>query len=177
VTPGYWNLPEANAAAFDEEGYFRTGDAVRYFDAERPELGLIFDGRLGEDFKLSTGTWVDVAGLQKHMRSALLGLAIDVVIAAPDRDYLGLVVFPAEGQNYASAGYRRDLRERIVNANGAVKSSSRRIAAAVIADEPASAAEGELTEKGSVNSRLVLSRRQSLVDRLYDPADNGVIRL
>ena len=97
VMTGYWNAPEATAAAFDEDGFFRTGDAVVFADPDDPAQGLIFDGRTTEDFKLLTGTWVDAAAVRLRAHAALAGLITDVVVTGADRDEVGLLLLCAAG--------------------------------------------------------------------------------
>ena len=94
VTPGYWRQPELTAAAFDEEGFYRLGDAVRLIDERDPTRGLVFDGRIGEDFKLSNGTWVSVGPLRADVIAALSPFAQDVVIAGLDADYVAALIVP-----------------------------------------------------------------------------------
>ena len=94
ITPGYWKQPELTREAFDDEGYFRTGDAVRFDDPDHPETGLMFDGRLAEDFKLSSGSWVSVGPLRTRFLAAAAPFVQDVVVAGHDRDYIALLVFP-----------------------------------------------------------------------------------
>lgn len=179
VTPGYWKRPDLTALAFDEEGYFRTGDAARLRDPDAPERGIIFDGRIAEDFKLTTGTWVHVGQLRTQLVAATAPLVQDAVIAGLDRDALGLLVFlsPAACQA-AFPGVRPDtlgahpaLRERLAEAlrahNRENPGSSHRIARALILTEPPSIDAGEITDKGYINQRAVLTRRAGLVEALY----------
>ena len=191
VTPGYWRDPGATRAAFDDEGFYRTGDATRPVDPHCPGHGLMFEGRIAEDFKLSTGTWVRVARLREAVLAALGGLARDVVIAGPDRDRIGLLVFPDlaacralcpgaadDAALLADPGVREALRARLQACANAATGSSNRVAAALLMAEPASAATGELTEKGTVNQRAVLRQRADAVETLYrTPAPGEVIHL
>ena len=183
VTPGYWRQPELTAAAFDEEGYYRMGDAVRFADPDRPQAGLVFDGRLVEDFKLSSGTWVSVGPLRARFIAAFSPLVQDVVITGHDRDHLGALVFPRLDQCRllgadlgASAGPAQVLghpqvRNRFSDllqclANEATGGSTR-IARALLLDESPSIDAGEVTDKGSINQRAVLARRAALVEELH----------
>jgi feruloyl-CoA synthase len=182
VMPGYWRRPELNAQAFDEEGYYRLGDAVRLIDAADPRRGLVFDGRIAEDFKLSTGTWVSVGPLRAALLAALAPLAFDVVITGLNRDYLGLLIFPALGACAAFLGLRpganpeevtqapllvREIAERLDAHGRANPASSTRIERAVLLAVPPALDRGEITDKGSINQRAVLQHREHLVTELY----------
>lgn len=186
VMAGYLDDPERSAAAFDDEGFLLTGDAVRFADAENPARGLVFDGRVGEDFKLSTGTWVHVGRLRLDAMRALRGVAADVVICGHDRAEIGLFVFPdralAEGHSgtdgaYTDPGLQRAVAERLHLINAEATGSSRRIARALVLSEPPSVAGHEITDKGSLNVGNVLKRRAALLARLYDDTDPAVVRV
>jgi len=190
IMAGYFEDPEKTAECFDEEGYFITGDAMRFVDAEDPNKGLRFDGRISEDFKLLTGTWVRAAGLRLELLACLAPLAADVVITGHDRGEIGVLVFPNK-EALDSAGHavrdadgalsgdglatevRRRLAERAQIASG----SSTRVGRALFMAEPASLGDGELTAKGSLNARKILSRRAQLLERLYDNADPATIHI
>lgn len=191
VTPGYFNAPELTRAAFDEEGFYRTGDAVRFIDPDRPEKGLRFDGRIAENFKLTNGTWVHVAELRDRAIAALAPLAADAVITAPDRAYLGVIVFPEIEACRALAGAGADAPAEAIIAAPAVRAhmqkaldglaaagtgaASRLLRLAVVA-EPATLDNGELTDKRSVSQRAVLARRRGVVDGIYaEPPAAGVL--
>jgi feruloyl-CoA synthase len=178
VTPGYWRQPELTRAAFDEEGYYRTGDALRFVDAADPRLGFEFDGRTTEDFKLGTGTWVSVGPLRARINSACSPLVQDVVITGHDRAWLGALVFlnvvvcrglkADEIRSYLARAFTQLARE----ATG----SSTRVARAMIVEAPLSIDAGEVTDKGSINQRAVLKNRAALVERLYaDPPEAEII--
>jgi len=169
VTPGYWRQPELTAAAFDEEGYYCTGDAMRFVDPADPRQGFEFDGRTAEDFKLTTGTWVSVGPLRARINAACSPLVQDVVITGHDRDWVGVLVFlntvacrelPAEETRIY---LQRALRQLAQAATG----SSTRIERALILEAPPSIDAGEITDKGSINQRAVLKHRAALVERLY----------
>lgn len=185
VMAGYLDDPERTAAAFDEDGFLVTGDAVRFVDPHDPSRGLVFDGRVGEDFKLSTGTWVHVGRLRLDVMQALRGLAADAVVCGHDRAEIGLLVFPDRSlaAGLASSdgaltdpGLQSRLAERLHALNADATGSSRRIARALILAEPPSVAGHEITDKGSLNVANVLKRRAALVARLYDDADPAVVR-
>ena len=166
--PGYLDDPEATAAAFDAEGFFRTGDAVTWVDAADPNQGLRFDGRLVEDFKLSSGTRINALELRLRALVAFGGLVRDVVVVGSDRDDVGLLVFPADPA-MADAPYRERVREglRAMNAS-AGGGSSRRVARAMLLLEPPSLDAGEVTDKGSLNVRAIQTRRAEALAGLYD---------
>jgi feruloyl-CoA synthase len=179
VTPGYWKRPDLDALAFDEEGYFRTGDAAKLRDPAAPERGIVFDGRIAEDFKLTTGTWVHVGSLRTQLVAAAAPLVQDAVVAGLDRDTIGLLIFlsPAAcqaafpGVSSADLASHPALRERLVEAlrahNRDNPGSSHRVARASILTEPPSIDAGEITDKGYLNQRAVLTRRAALVEALY----------
>jgi feruloyl-CoA synthase len=168
VTPGYWRQPELTAKAFDEEGYYRLGDA---FIPENPDdfsCGLLFAGRITEDFKLTTGTWVQVGALRARFIEHFAPLVRDVVIAGEGRHELGALIFPA--QNAVPA----ELLSRLKSFEST--GSSNRIARALVLEEPPSLDAGEMTDKGSINQRAVLARRKDLVEELYrDPRSERVL--
>jgi feruloyl-CoA synthase len=175
VTPGYWRAPELTRQAFDEEGYFITGDAVTFVDERDASRGFRFNGRVAEDFKLSSGTKVHAAEVWARARQALGTLVFDVVLAAPDRDDLGLLIFPPAGRAI-DAPYRAALRDALSCMNEGITGSSRVVARALVLKEPPSLDAGEITDKGSLNSRGIRERRQADVARLYDDGDPDVIR-
>jgi feruloyl-CoA synthase len=159
ITPGYWRQPELTAAAFDEEGYYRLGDAFVLADEANPDAGLLFRGRISEDFKLSTGTWVNVGPLRAKFIEHFAPLVRDVVITGHERGELGALVFPAGKPDVA------ELRVRLKSMPST--GSSNFIARMLILDEPPSLDAGEMTDKGSINQRAVLKRRSALVQELY----------
>ena len=173
VFAGYLDEPASDAAAFDEDGFFRTGDAATWVDEAAPELGLRFDGRLVEDFKLSSGTRVNAQELRSRALGALAGLVRDVVVVGSDRDDVGLLVFPADPPRSRPIrpAFRGRLREALARMNAdAAGSSSRSVARAVVLVEPPSLDAGEVTDKGSLNVRAVQTRRAADMARLYDDA-------
>ncbi|HWA78634.1 MAG TPA: feruloyl-CoA synthase [Polyangiaceae bacterium] len=194
VTPGYWKKPELTAKFFDEEGYLKTGDAVRFVDSQRPERGLLFDGRLAEDFKLSTGTWVHVGALRLNAIAALSPVAQDVVVTGHDRDEVGFLIFPnlAACRSLCSelrsdAGVAEVLRHAAVRARVTAGlaalsqsggGSSTYATRALLLAEPPSIDAGEITDKGYINQGAVLSRRAAAIQGLYDsPPDPSVLTL
>jgi feruloyl-CoA synthase len=175
ITPGYWRMPDLTRQAFDEEGYFITGDAVTFVDEANASRGFRFNGRVVEDFKLSSGTRVHVAEVWARARQALGSLVFDVVVAAPDRDDLGLLIFPPAGRPIDDI-YRDALRKALQQMNSGITASSRAIARALVLREPPSLDAGEITDKGSLNARGIRERRAADVARLYDDADPEVIK-
>lgn len=182
ITPGYLDDPEKTAEAFDEEGYFITGDAMRFVDPADIAKGMRFDGRIAEEFKLNTGTWVRAAGLRLEVLARLKGLAQDVILTGADRAEVGVMIVPTEA-----------LRAGAVEEDGALlvtqaaeiaarlkpgpdEGSAHAIRRAMVLSEPPSMAEGEITAKGNLNFRKLLARRAGLCDRLYDNADPATIR-
>ncbi|MDP5334904.1 MAG: AMP-binding protein [Paracoccaceae bacterium] len=174
VLKGYLDDPEKTAQAFDDQGFLITGDAVRFVDPAQPDRGLSFDGRISDDFKLTSGTWVRVASLRGQILAALDGLAADAVITGHDRDTLGVLIFPVGRPEPELVG---QIAERLAPLCKAATGSATRVSRAMVMTEPASLAEGEMTAKGNLNTRRVLTRRAALVERLYAPEDPEVIRL
>jgi feruloyl-CoA synthase len=169
ITPGYWRDPELTRAAFDEEGYYRTGDALRFLDAEDPSQGLEFDGRLSEDFKLTTGTWVSVGPLRARLAAAGAPYLQDSVITGHDRDEVGALVLPnlQACKGLAPEALRAHLQRALDRLAGESTGSSTRIARALLLEAPPSIDAGEITDKGSINQRAVLRARADLVEMLY----------
>jgi feruloyl-CoA synthase len=161
ITPGFWRDPELTRAAFDEEGFYRMGDALVAADPGDPLKGFLFDGRIAEDFKLSTGTWVSVGPLRASFLAWCGGAAQDVVLAAPDRDYVAALIFPAAGTR------AEDFRGLLEGFARQATGISNRIVRAIILEEAASMDAGELTEKGTVNQKAVLRNQAGLVEELY----------
>jgi feruloyl-CoA synthase len=167
ITPGYWRQPELTAAAFDEEGYYRLGDAFSFADPDDPQKGLLFRGRIAEDFKLATGTWVHVGPLRARFIEHFAPLARDVVFAGEGRSELGALVFPAV--KATSEQWMEKLRT--FESTG----SSNRVARAVVLEEPPSLDAGETTDKGSINQRAVLRRRAGIVEELYSGSERVLL--
>jgi len=187
VTPGYWRQPELTAKVFDDQGFYSFGDAVKLIDPRDVNKGLLFDGRLTEDFKLANGTWVSVGPLRARMIAHCAPFLRDAVIAGLDRDFLAAILFvdaaacsalaPELAPNLTKTA---PLAEIVANENvrgrfhALLKSfaqhatgSSTRVARIALADEPPSLDAGEITDKGSFNQRVVLERRAALVEELY----------
>lgn len=180
VFPGYRDAPRETAQAFDEEGYYRIGDAGFLANPLEPAHGVIFNGRVAEDFKLSSGTWVSVGTLRVKLVSLLAPHAQDVVLTGHDRDEIGMLVFPSPQAATLSS---EALQERIAGVLHALRDegagSSQCPACALVLAEPPSLDAGEITDKGYINQRAVLTRRAAEVARLHarTPGDMQVIRV
>jgi len=185
VTPGYWKAPELTRQAFDEEGFYLIGDAVKFADPERPERGLFFDGRVAEDFKLNSGTWVSVGTLRVAGIAALAPLAQDIVVTGHGGDEVRFLVFPNIAACRALAGLPETADVKEVLAHDKVRAtitqglaklkqqaanSSGHATRALLLAEPPSVDGGEITDKGYINQRAVLTRRAEAVTRLNDDA-------
>lgn len=183
ITPGYWRQPELTAKAFDEEGYYCFGDGLKPIDPAHPERGYLFDGRIAEDFKLSTGTWVSVGPLRAGFITECAPYVADVVIAGENQDFITVLVFPAfdacrtldptlpadapVAEVAASPKVRAKFEELLRAMAASASGSSRRIQRAVLLDQPPSIDNHEMTDKGSINQKAVLKNRAVLVDALY----------
>lgn len=176
VFAGYRNAPELTAAAFDDEGFYRIGDAGYLVDPADPARGVIFDGRVAEDFKLTSGTWVSVGPLRLQLVTALSPYAADAVIAGHDRDEIGALVFPTAAALAAGpAVVAQKVREALAAFQRSGAGSSQMPRRILWMTEPLDADAGEITDKGYVNQRAVLTRRADAVARLY-AGDADVIR-
>ncbi|MGZ5241598.1 MAG: feruloyl-CoA synthase [Caldimonas sp.] len=190
VTPGYWRAPEQTAEHFDEEGFYCSGDAARPMDPAHPERGFMFDGRIAEDFKLSTGTFVSVGPLRAKIVAAGDPVVQDVVIAGINRSELGVLIFPRLDacRSYAGLGADAPIKQvladpklraffqRLVDVMHSTGSgSSTRVARALVLAEPPSIDRGEITDKGSINQRAVLTHRDADVVRMYLGTGKDVI--
>jgi feruloyl-CoA synthase len=192
ITPGYWRAPELTAQAFDDEGFYKIGDAVKFADPADPSKGLLFDGRLAEDFKLATGTWVSVGPLRGAFIAHFAPLVRDVVLAGADRDYITALVFPdADACRKLAPDLAADVAVAALLADQRVRAefarlleallqsgsgTSSRIRRAILLAELPSLDIGEMTDKGSINQRAVLANRASLVEDLYaNPPPSHVI--
>jgi feruloyl-CoA synthase len=190
VTPGYWRQPELTAKAFDEEGFYIFGDAIKPVDPDDWHAGFDFDGRISEDFKLGSGTWVSVGPLRARFVAACAPLVRDVVIAGINRDELSaLVVLDLDGcrvinpavpaADLAAAAsdpiIRQAFAERLKKFAGDATGSSTRVSRAVLLDTPLSIDRGEVTDKGSINQRAVLEHRAAVIDALYSQSPHSQI--
>src|SRR6266436_2285996 len=184
VTPGYWRQPELTAAAFDDEGFYKFGDALKPADPNDLHAGFDFDGRIAEDFKLASGTWVSVGPLRARFIAACAPLVRDVVIAGINRDEVSaIVILDLDGCRLINPTLPFDdlaataadpliiaaFRERFCKFLETATGSSTRITRAILLDTPLSIDRGEVTDKGSINQRAVLDARAALIDELYSP--------
>jgi feruloyl-CoA synthase len=190
VMPGYWKNEELTAEMFDEDGFYCIGDAVKFEDPDRPEKGIVFDGRVSENFKLSSGTWVFVGGLRTNVVNAVQNIIQDTAIAGQDEAELGILVFPniagcralcpdlAADASLAEVIARPEVRDALKAGLQAYNTehpgSSTRIKRALLMDEPPNIDANEITDKGYLNQRAVIARRAALVEKLYSD-DEAVI--
>src|SRR5712692_5062910 len=176
IMPGYWRQSELTAAAFDEEGFYKLGDAVKFQDPADPREGLLFDGRVAEDFKLATGTWVNVGQLRARVLAQLDPYARDVVITGADRGEIGALIFPdldacrrlagdPAADLTSDARVLEELHTRLIALTMTSTGSSNRVCRAILAAERPSL--GEITDEGSIKQRAVLDRRAALVAELH----------
>jgi len=185
TTSGYWRQPELTRNIFDDEGFYCFGDAVRFVDPEDVNKGLLFDGRLTEDFKLASGTWVSVGPLRLKITGFCAPLVRDVVVAGHDRGYVAILIFadldacrslapelPKEAppeQILRHEAVRAEFESLLARLAAESTGSSNRVVRAILAEEPLSLDAGEVTDKGSINQRAVLEHRANLVEELYAP--------
>jgi feruloyl-CoA synthase len=192
ITPGYWRAPALTSGAFDEEGFYKIGDALKFEDPADPARGLIFDGRIAEDFKLATGTWVSVGPLRTALIAHCAPLVRDVVLAGPDRDEVAALIIPdLDACRKLAPDLARDTAAAVLLADVRVRKAfarlldalsepgrgtSSRIRRAILLAEPPSLDVGEVTDKGSINQRAVLAHRTALVEEIYaNPPPSNVI--
>lgn len=191
IMPGYWRAPEQTAEVFDDQGFYCSGDAIKLADPQQPQLGLMFDGRIAEDFKLSSGVFVSVGPLRN--RAVLDGSPYvqDLVVAAPDRECLGALVFPRLYECRRLAGLNADASDAEVlgsvpvrqwfgdwlqRLNREATGNASRLEWIALLDEPASIDRGEITDKGSINQRAVLQWRAAKVEALYRGEEPTILR-
>jgi len=190
VTPGYWRAPAQTAESFDAEGFYCSGDALKYIDAAKPQLGFAFDGRIAEDFKLATGTFVSVGPLRAKVIAQGDPCVQDVVIAGINRNDIGLLIFPrldtcrqlaglagaaAVAEVLTAAPVRLLFQQLVDRLHSSGSGSATRVARALVLLEPPSIDRGEITDKGSINQRAVLTHREALVERLYAGGDDVIV--
>ena len=183
ITPGFWRRPDLDSSAFDDEGFYCMGDAIKLVDPADPQKGFIFDGRLNEDFKLSSGTWVRVGALRMRLLAHFEGLLQDVVLAGPDRDYVSALCFPtltacrklcsALAENapttdvLSNSQVRAAFQKKLDSFAAVNTTNSTRVVRATLLATPPSLEARELTDKGSINQRAVLANRVAILEELY----------
>ena len=193
ITPGYWREPKLTAEAYDADGFYKLGDALKFDDPAIPEKGLLFEGRIAEDFKLATGTWVGVGPLRGAVIAHFAPFIRDVVIAGADRDFIAVLIFPdldacrrlasdlpgdaGAAEIVAHESVRREFSFLLNSFARQATGSSNRVQRAILLDKPPSLDVGEATDKGSINQRMVLRHRAALVDELYGAPSARVIAL
>lgn len=177
VTPGYLGDPEQTKTAFDEDGFYCIGDACKLADPDDPGKGIVFDGRIAEDFKLTTGTWVHVGGVRVAAIAACSPLLQDAVVTGHDAAYIGLLAWPsAAAKEMPADELARQIAAKLAAHNAAQGGSSLKVRRVVLLSEPPSIDANEITDKGYINQRATLERRHADVKRLYaEPAGEGVI--
>lgn len=191
ITPGYWRQPEKTAESFDEEGFYRIEDAVKFVDPDSPDRGLLFDGRVSEDFKLSTGTWVNMAAVRGAVIKAFAPYVRDAVLTGLNRNHIGALLFldPDAARRIApeladaddaalaaSPELRKVFQERLDGLAATSTGSSNRVARVIVLDRPPSIDLHEVTDKGSINQRAVMAARADLVEDIYrEPAPAHVL--
>jgi len=190
ITPGYWRNPELTAQAFDEEGFYKLGDAVRFAVPDDPTKGFYFAGRTAENFKLMTGTWVAVGQLRAQLVDQFGGLIRDAVITGENRSELGALVLPfmpalrallpeadrelPDEEVYRHPAVRKALAEKLAEHQKTAVSSSNRVMRVMIMTEPPRFDKGEVTDKGSLNQRAILRNREALVGELYGSGEQVI---
>lgn len=176
IFPRYRRAPDLTAKAFDEDGYYMIGDAGRLIEESDPSRGVAFDGRVAEDFKLTTGTWVSVGTLRVKAVTALAPHVADVVITGHDRAEIGLLVFPTPGAQKLSADeLANHVRKGLKSLRSSGGGSSQTPTRALLMTEPPSVDAGEITDKGYINQRAVLTRRSALIEQLYASGDHPLV--
>ena len=165
ISPGYYNPPEGMADPFDSEGFYRLGDAAMLVDPADPRAGLAFDGRLVENFKLASGTFVAAGTLRLQALSAVGGAVSDAVVCGENRDGVGLLLFPLSAQK--REGARASVEAGLKRLNAAAKGGGGKVARALILDHAPDPLSGEITDKGYINQALARGRRAAEVERLF----------
>jgi feruloyl-CoA synthase len=176
VTPGYWRRDDLTSDAFDEDGFLRTGDALDWAEAGNEQSGLRYDGRLAEDFKLATGTWVRVGSLRTHLLKHLTPEVRDVVIAGENRDYIAVLGIPSNAETVDDSTVQARVRAKLMALTAEASGSAQRVVRFAFLAEKLSIDTGELTDKGAVSQRNMLRRHAAVIEKLYAdcPADHVI---
>jgi feruloyl-CoA synthase len=175
VTPGYWKREDLTAAAFDEEGFFCTGDALNWVDEHDPRQGLRYDGRIAEDFKLTTGIWVRVGLLRDHLLKHLAPEVRDVVIVGENRHYIAVLAVPSTPEIAESEAGRARVRAKLTALAKQATGSSQRVLRLSFLTRPLSIDAGELTEKGSISQRGIVRQHADLIEELYADKPSNIV--
>jgi feruloyl-CoA synthase len=175
ITPGYLHRDDLTRAAFDEDGYYKMGDALKPLDPDDFSAGFVFDGRIGEDFKLATGTWVSVGPLRIALLAQLAPMVRDLVICGQDQDYLAILMIPDAGVAVDDASVRANLLARLEAFAAAHPGSSTHVRRAIFLDRPPSIDAGEITDKGSLNNAVIREQRRAFVEQLYSSLDHPAV--
>jgi feruloyl-CoA synthase len=175
ITPGYLHRDDLTRAAFDEDGYYKMGDGLKPLDPSDFSAGFLFDGRIGEDFKLSTGTWVSVGPLRTALLAQLAPAVKDLVICGQDQPYLALLLIADAGVDPADRAVRAFVLERLGAIAAANPGSSTHAARAIFLDHPPSIDAGEITDKGSLNNAVIRERRREFVEHLYTSLEHPLV--
>lgn len=187
VTPGYYKRPDLTKAAFDEEGFYSLGDAAKFIDENDPAQGLVFDGRVTEDFKLDSGTWVSAGTLRAHAVAAASPLFFDCIVCGQDKPFVGLLAWPSVAAAAQLCGthdlneivahprIREFVKEKFAAYNKEQGGTSTRVKRVVLMAEPPSVDGHEITDKGYVNQRATMDRRKALVDKLFATAPDAEV--
>jgi feruloyl-CoA synthase len=182
VTPGYHKRPDLTQAAFDEEGFYSLGDAAKFIDENDPTQGLVFDGRVTEDFKLDSGTWVSAGTLRAHAVAAASPLLFDCVVCGQDKPFVGLLAWPSVAAAAQLCGthdpieivahpkIREFVKQKFATYNKEQGGTSTRVKRVILMAEPPSVDGHEITDKGYVNQRATMDRRKALIDKLFATA-------
>jgi feruloyl-CoA synthase len=176
VTPGYWRRDDLTSDVFDEEGFLRTGDALDFADAGNRQAGFRYDGRLAEDFKLATGTWVRVGSLRSYLMTHLTPELCDVVITGENRDYIAVLGIPSKPEIAGDREAQARLRVKLTALAATASGGAQRVMRFAFLSEKLSIDTGELTDKGVVSQRTILRRHAPLIETLYAdrPADHVI---
>jgi feruloyl-CoA synthase len=176
VTPGYWRRDDLTSDAFDDDGFLRTGDALDWAEAGNQQSGFRYDGRIAEDFKLATGTWVRVGSLRTHLLKHLTPEVRDVVIAGENRDYIAVLGIPSTAEVADDNTVQARVRAKLMALTAEASGSAQRVLRFAFLAEKLSIDTGELTDKGAVSQRNILRRHAALIEKLYadHPADHVI---
>ena len=175
ITPGYLHRDDLTRDAFDEDGYYRMGDGLKPLDPGDFSAGFLFDGRIGEDFKLSSGTWVSVGPLRIALLAQLQPIVRDLVICGQDQTYLAILMIPNDPATISEPAVRALVRDRLAAFALEHPGSSTHVVRAIFLDRPLSIDAGEITDKGSLNNTIIRERRRDFVEHLYTTVEHPAV--